>query len=307
MKLLKVLMLFAFLIAGSIIDADAQTYQIGHISLTFIDSARSNRPVPTEIYYPADVTVERIENYQNNEHVVIEGNSDITIEHIYPQNPDPKWKLELGVEEYNFIKENYLNTIGNLTLSGNNGKLGNKSFTEKREMNVDSKEQGYKFSRLWLNRHLKEITTWNKSEIERRADLISERFLRIWGIPELQVEPETSNDEVNIFDAEDPKHKKLEYAIFFDQKLEVTQVAKLYIEVFKQLFNLQPETFFTSEIGTRISLTKNPQEDELRQAVALNDTYFMEANIDNVGKFDRIKQALTIFGFEDELSIKYAD
>jgi len=251
--------------------------------------------------------LERIENYQNNEHVVIEGNSDITIEHIYPQNPDPKWKLELGVEEYNFIKENYLNTIGNLTLSGNNGKLGNKSFSEKREMNVDNKEQGYKFSRLWLNRHLKEITTWNKSEIERRADLISERFLRIWGIPELQVEPETSNDEVNIFDAEDPKHKKLEYAIFFDQKLEVTQVAKLYIEVFKQLFNLQPETFFTSEIGTRISLTKNPQEDELRQAVALNDTYFMEANIDNVGKFDRIKQALTIFGFEDELSIKYAD
>jgi hypothetical protein len=26
-----------------------------------------------------------------------------------------------------------------------------------------------------------------------------------------------------------------------------------------------------------------------------------------VGKFDRIKQALTIFGFEDELMIKYAD
>jgi hypothetical protein len=26
-----------------------------------------------------------------------------------------------------------------------------------------------------------------------------------------------------------------------------------------------------------------------------------------MGKFDRIKHALTIFGFEDELSIKYAD
>lgn len=39
--------------------------------------------------------------------------------------------LELGNEEYNFIKETYLNTIGNLTLSGNNGKLGNKYFTEK--------------------------------------------------------------------------------------------------------------------------------------------------------------------------------
>ncbi len=87
----------------------------------------------------------------------------------------------------------------------------------------------------------------------------------------------------------------------------MTQVAKLYIEVFKQLFDLQPETFFTSAIGKRISLSKNPDEDDLRQPVQLNDTYFMEANIDSIGKFDRIKQALTIFGFEDELIIKYAD
>jgi hypothetical protein len=72
--------------------------------------------------------LERIENFQNTEPVIIEGNSDITIEHIFPQNPDPKWKIELGADEYNFIKENYLNTIGNLTLSGNNGKLSNKPF-----------------------------------------------------------------------------------------------------------------------------------------------------------------------------------
>lgn len=251
--------------------------------------------------------LERLENYQNNEPVLIEGNSDITIEHIFPQNPDAKWKIELGTEEYNLIKENYLNTIGNLTLSGNNGKLGNKSFLEKREMNVDGKEQGYIFSRLWLNRYLKEKSKWGKEEIENRATQITQRFIKIWEIPDIQVELETSSDEINIFDAEDPKFKKLEYAIFFNQKLEVTQVAKLYIEVFKQLFDLQPETFFTSDIGKRISLTKTPIEDDVRQAVQLNDTYFIEANIDNVGKFDRIKQALTIFGFEDELSIKYSD
>lgn len=251
--------------------------------------------------------LERIENFQNTEPVIIEGNSDITIEHIFPQNPDPKWKIELGAEEYNFIKENYLNTIGNLTLSGNNGKLGNKPFTEKQIMNVDGKEQGYKFSRLWLNRDLKEKTKWDKEEIEIRANQIAERFLKIWEIPDIEVEEQSNNDEVNIFDADDPKHKKLEYAIFFNQKLEVTQVAKLYIEVFKQLFDLQPETFFTSDIGTRISLTKSPKADSVRQAVPISDTYFIEANIDNVGKFDRIKQALTIFGFEDELMIKYAD
>lgn len=251
--------------------------------------------------------LERLENHQNNEPVIIEGNSDITIEHIFPQNPDAKWKIELGTDEYNLIKENYLNTIGNLTLSGNNGKLGNKAFLEKKEMNVDGKEQGYIFSRLWLNRDLKEKSKWDKEEIENRANLISQRFAKIWEIPDIQVELETSSDEINIFDAEDPKFKKLEYAIFFNQKLEVTQVAKLYIEVFKQLFDLQPETFFTSDIGKRISLTKTPVEDDIRQAVQLNNTYYIEANIDNVGKFDRIKLALTIFGFEDELFIKYTD
>ncbi|WP_298360728.1 HNH endonuclease family protein [Runella sp.] len=251
--------------------------------------------------------LERLENFQNNEPVAIEGNSDITIEHIFPQNPDAKWKIELGADEYNLIKENYLNTIGNLTLSGNNGKLSNKPFLDKKVMNVDGKEQGYTFSRLWLNRDLKEKSKWDKTEIEERANTISERFIKIWEIPKIDIELEATNDEINIFDAEDPKHKKLEYAIFFNQKLEVTQVAKLYIEVFKQLFDLQPETFFTSEIGDRLSLTKTPETSGLRQAVPISETYFIEANIDNMGKFDRIKQALTIFGFEDELSIKYAD
>ncbi len=178
--------------------------------------------------------LERIENFQNTEPVIIEGNSDITIEHIFPQNPDPKWKIELGADEYNFIKENYLNTIGNLTLSGNNGKLGNKPFADKQVMNIDGKEQGYKFSRLWLNRDLKEKAKWDKEEIELRANQIAERFLKIWEIPDIEIDEQSNNDEVNIFDADDPTHKRLEYAIFFDQKLEVSQVAKLYVEVFKQ-------------------------------------------------------------------------
>jgi len=251
--------------------------------------------------------LERLENFQNNEPVAIEGNSDITIEHIFPQNPDPKWKIDLGADEYNLIKENYLNTIGNLTLSGNNGKLSNKSFLEKKVMNIDGKEQGYNFSRLWLNRDLKEKVKWDKTEIEERANTISERFIKIWEIPEIDVELEATNDEINIFDAEDPKFKKLEYAIFFNQKLEVTQVAKLYMEVFKLLFDLHPDTFFTSEIGERLSLTKTPETSGLRQAIKISDTYYIEGNLDSTGKFDRLKQALTIFGIEDELSIKYAD
>jgi uncharacterized protein with ParB-like and HNH nuclease domain len=247
--------------------------------------------------------LERLENFENREPVIIEGNSDITIEHIFPQNPDAKWKIGLGTDEYNWIKENYLNTIGNLTLSGNNGKLGNKSFLLKRDL----EKAGYKDSRLWLNKYLSIAEKWDKKEIERRFDLLAERFLKIWKYPTIEVDENIKINEINIFEADEPKHRKLEYVIFFDQKFEITQVSKLFLEVLKQLFELQPKTFFTTDLSERISLTKNPTKDNLRQAQLINDTYYIETNFDSIGKFDRIKYALTIFGFEDELTIKYAE
>lgn len=246
---------------------------------------------------------ERLENHQNKERVQIENNSEITIEHIFPQNPDIKWKKDLDSNDYTYIRDNYLNTLANLTLSGNNAKLGNKTFAEKRDLTG----AGYKDSRLWLNKYLSKIDKWGKVEIEERFQVLSKRFLEIWTIPDLDMSLEHSNGEVNIFDADEPKHKKLEYAIFFDQKLEITQVAKLYVEVIRQLFNLQPETFFSTDLAERLSLTKKPDEFGLRTPIAINETYYIETNIDNIGKFDRIKQALIYFDSEDELTIKYAE
>jgi predicted dienelactone hydrolase len=51
MKIRIICMLAALFV---VLQAAAQPYQLGHISVTFTDSARSNRSVPTEIYYPAD-------------------------------------------------------------------------------------------------------------------------------------------------------------------------------------------------------------------------------------------------------------
>ncbi len=184
--------------------------------------------------------LERLENYDNKEFVKVLGNDDITIEHIFPQNPNPKWKIELGNEEFNSIKENYLHTIANLTLSGNNGKLGNKTFQQKRDL----PKYGYKDSRLWLNKFLSEIDNWNQDKINERFVLLTDRFLKIWSFPNIEIKESDVYSETNIFEAEEPKHKKLEYIIFFDNKLPIKQVSKLYREVIIQLFDLQPELFF---------------------------------------------------------------
>jgi hypothetical protein len=247
--------------------------------------------------------LDRLENHENNEKVKISGNEQITIEHIFPQNPDPKWKEELGIEEYNFIKDNYLNTIGNITLSGNNGRLGNKSFSHKRDLEGG----GYKDSRLWLNKYLGELERWDSNAIEKRFELLSCRFLKIWDYPSINIDSIDDNGEINIFDAENPRSKRLEYVIFFDQKLEIKQVTELFVHVIMELFNLQPETFFNTDLGVHLNITTKLNKNKLISPAAINETYFVETNIESNVKFDRIKHALEVFGFEDELIIKYAE
>ncbi|MDR2423975.1 MAG: DUF262 domain-containing HNH endonuclease family protein [Prevotellaceae bacterium] len=246
--------------------------------------------------------LERLENFKNTERVIVEGNEDITIEHIFPQNPDNKWKTELSNEEYTFMRDTYLNSIGNLTLSGNNGKLGNKSFSEKRDM----ENAGYKDSRLWLNKYLASLDCWNKAAIEKRFDLIAERFLKIWAYPNINIETNSDNEEINIIEAGNPTGKRVEYMVFCGEKIEKIWMVEYYVEIFKRLFELQPRKFFTTDLGNRIGLSKLGEESALRRAVPVNDTYFVEAPYLTKDLFNRIKYALTIFELEDELMVKYA-
>ncbi len=245
---------------------------------------------------------DRIENHNNREPVDVT-KSGITVEHIFPQNPEPSWRNTLDSAEFALLSEKYLNTIGNLTLSGNNGRLGNKTFLDKRDMNESRGEQGYLFSRLWLNRDLQVLDKWGVEQVEARAERIAKRFLEVWPAPTIGVEADADSDEVNIFDAEDPRYKKLEYASFFGARLQVTQVARLFAIVFEQLLVLYPEAFHGTRLGDRVQLTSDP--DSLRQAIKISDIYYIEGNNDSKTKFDRLKFALSELGMEDELFVKF--
>jgi len=77
--------------------------------------------------------------------------------------------------------------------------------------------------------------------------------------------------------------------------MDVNQVVKLYVEVFKQLFDLQPETFFTTELSSRIGLTKDPEQSKTRSPSKINESYFIESGYSSKDKFDRIKQRTNNF------------
>ena len=246
---------------------------------------------------------DRIENHNNRESVDVTV-PGITVEHIFPQNPEPGWRSAFDADEYDLLGEQYLNTVGNLTLSGNNGPLGNKTFADKRNMNENGGEQGYRFSRLWLNRDLQALERWGVDQVEARAERIAKRFLEVWPAPSVSIMADAEGDEVNIFDAEEPRYRRLEYAVFFGSRLQVTQVSKLYGDIFEKLLVLQPEAFHGTKLGERVQLTSFP--DTLRQAVPVGDGYFIEGNIDSTGKFARLKMALSELGMEEELFVKFA-
>lgn len=65
-------------------------------------------------------------------------------------------------------------------------------------MNLDNKEQGYKFSRLWLNRHLASLSKWDLEELDKRFELISDRYLKVWKYPSVEVSTDEESEEINI-------------------------------------------------------------------------------------------------------------
>jgi len=68
------------------------------------------------------------------------------------------------------------------------------------------------------------------------------------------------------------------------------------LEGMKTLFYLHPQTFFTSDLAEKLSLTKDAKT--YRQALPINETYFIESNLDSSGNFSRVKRALTVYDFE---------
>ncbi|MCL2722721.1 MAG: HNH endonuclease family protein, partial [Treponema sp.] len=218
----------------------------------------------------------------------------------FPQIPDIKWRNDITREDYDFIKENYLHTISNLTLSGYNNPLGNKTFIEKRDM----EEKGYKYSRLWLNKYLSQIDKWNRENLEKRFDILKDRFFQIWDYP-LGIQDSISNNEVNIFQAEDPTGKTLEYVVFFDQKYEKPTFAGIYKIILSQLYELQPQSFLESKLAERLMFVSKDNPKKPSRPIPLDGTYVVEGNLSSIAILQNLKIVLSRFNLEDEVVIKY--
>ncbi|MBP6281846.1 MAG: DUF4357 domain-containing protein [Leptotrichiaceae bacterium] len=124
---------------------------------------------------------EKLENYYHNELIDFD-NDKITIEHIFPQNPGENWKSYLKKEEFEQMLS-LKDTISNLTLTGSNSNLGNRTFSEKR----DDVQHGYKNSKLYLNRWLGMQNEWNILKMDERFENLFKDILQVWHRPDVEL------------------------------------------------------------------------------------------------------------------------
>ncbi|GAA9344073.1 DUF262 domain-containing protein [Helicobacter pylori] len=96
---------------------------------------------------------------------------DLEVEHFYPKTPTQEWRDRVG--DYFTFEQDYLNNFGNLTLSGQNQKLSNKSY----EAKIALMEE---YSSLHLNDYFINNThSWGIEEVRARSGYLADQFCQV--------------------------------------------------------------------------------------------------------------------------------
>jgi uncharacterized protein with ParB-like and HNH nuclease domain/predicted transport protein len=131
------------------------------------------------------------ESFRHKEQVNLE---ELQIEHVMPQTLTHWWEMHLG-ENWEFVHETLLDTLGNLTLTGYNSELSNSDFEEKKSW--------YRDSHLELNTYFSEIDTWREADIQLRAQELAQQCLNIWsyfGKDNIVQQPEVNSEQGYTFE-----------------------------------------------------------------------------------------------------------
>lgn len=174
-----------------------------------------------------------IEN-QGKEHLYT---GNLTIEHIMPQNQNMStvWRRMLG-EDWQMVKDKYLHTIGNLTLTGYNSELGDKPFAEKKEKLA---EVHTKIVNLYED--VKNCEVWNSETIERRADRLIAEIQKLFSIEQPATKIVFMDPRYIEYTCEDPEnatYKTPNYFVLQGERVNVTNFAEMLRALIERLYSI---------------------------------------------------------------------
>ena len=223
-------------------------------------------------------------------------NNVYTIEHIMPQHLTPAWTESLGANAAE-IHVTWLHRLANLTLTGYNPNLSNKTFVEKR----DSEEGGYKVSGLKMNQKISNKESWGLPELEERNDEMIALAKKIWAYPQTAFVPAEKEFDSCTLDDENAELTGREIAKYSYQNVEqpVTSWADMFEHVVKFLHQKDKSVLsglaYSSSSSTDLANYVSSTEEGLRSALKIDDHIFVERNTSTALKMSILRRLFALY------------
>ena len=243
---------------------------------------------------------ERFENYGTIETKDVYTHLDnnvYTIEHIMPQHLTPAWTEALGANAAE-IHSVWLHRLANLTLTGYNPNLSNKTFAEKR----DAEEGGYKASGLKLNQKISGKESWGLPELEERNGEMIALAKKIWAYPQTDFVPAEKEFDSYTLDDENVELTGRDIARYSYQNVEqpVSSWADMMEHVVKFLHQKDRSVLsalaYSSDTGDSLAKYVSSTESGLRRALKVDDNIYLERNTSTAMKMTLLRRLFALYG-----------
>lgn len=223
---------------------------------------------------------------------------NLTIEHIMPQTLSADWS-HIRPEEH----EEYLHTLGNLSVTGYNSELSNKSFAEKQDIIRENSKA------VILNSDVLDKESWNVADIQARAKRLAGIVLTRYKIERIlddSIEFEYI-ETLTLDNYDEVTGKKLVSFKLFGETYRQNKYALMLLDVIKLLDKKSPGKLQTlAENNYSFNSTKrkhvhlNLDGSGMRWPWKVTDGIYLEANLSAWSCIRFIENLLAEFGFEKD-------
>lgn len=242
---------------------------------------------------------ERFENYGTIETKDVYTHLDnniYTIEHIMPQHLTPAWIECLGANAAD-IHGVWLHRLANLTLTGYNPNLSNKSFAEKR----DAKEGGYKASGLKMNQKIATQNSWSLAELEARNAEMLALAVEIWAYPSTDFVPAAKEFDSCTLDDENAEltGRDIVKYTFLNAEQPASSWADMFEHIVKFLHNKDKSILTNlaySSKTTDLAVYVSNTQDGLRSALQIDENIYFEKNTSTALKMSILRRLFALYG-----------
>jgi uncharacterized protein with ParB-like and HNH nuclease domain len=233
-------------------------------------------------------------------HLIAEDNKDITIEHVMPQTLNrEEWKTMLG-DQWEYIHEQYLHTLSNLTLTGYNSDYSNRPYQEKMILETKNKQTGevkkvgFKFSPLPINSWIARHDQWNEDTLKERQDMWVSELRNVWTMPITTFHPATGAS-VHLLDDISLRGESIRSISMFGDKTSVGSWAEAIDVMADALYEKYPDLIEVVSGDEWLAKYLKQDATAFRSSIEIGDSgYFIATSNNTDTKLRIIRRIATL-------------